>query len=312
MKNIEQHIITFPLLQYTLSHVIQKLLSPIREYNIDDVLNQVSKSGLLEFTVDDYILSVGLSYDKNHQTIFADISRAICRSNKFLLVVDNTGNNDEGVLSFDFIEHEFNAVIDEVLHKKTYNNIPKELRGYISDLAFILSSKRQERDYPFVIEPLSKKNIDEAMHLQYSIFPNMSETEKLSLAASLSKEKYEDIYMVNNIKSMQYWVAKDPDTLRIIGLTGIYSETKDSEDECWLGWFCIDEKYRERRYGKELLQFSEEQAKALKKKTMHIYTYKTKKFQKAIELYKKFGYKQYLVKDTKYKRDLYFKKDLVQ
>ena len=109
---------------------------------------------------------------------------------------------------------------------------------------------------------------------------------------------------------MKYWAAIDPYTLHIIGLTGLYNEVDDSEDECWLGWFCVDDKYRGNGYGKKLLEFSEEQAKVLKKKTLHVYSYKTKKYKKAIELYKKSGYKEDPARETKYKRDLYLKKDL--
>ncbi len=277
---------------------------------IDDVLDQVAASHLLKFTVDDYVLSIELSYEKNRQMIFNTIGRTICKSNKFLLVVDNIKENDQSILSLDFIDHKFDAVIDEVLNKKTYDNVPKGLQNYLYELELIIPTKHQRRDYPFVIEPLSKKHLGEAMRLQHLVFPAMSDTEKLSLPASLSKARYEDIYTKESIKSMQYWVAIDPDTSHIIGLTGLYNEINDSEDECWLGWFFVNNKYRGKGYGKKLLEFSEKQAKALKRRTMYIYTYKTKKYQKAIELYKKFGYKEYLVKDTKYKRDLYFKKYL--
>jgi len=110
---------------------------------------------------------------------------------------------------------------------------------------------------------------------------------------------------------MEYWVAKDKSTLQIIGLTGIYTEIDDDEGDCWLGWFCVDKKYRDKKFGKILFAFSIEQAKIQEKKYLHIYTYNSKRYQKAIKLYQKSGFIEYNVKDTKYKKDLYFKRDLI-
>ncbi len=86
---------------------------------------------------------------------------------------------------------------------------------------------------------------------------------------------------------------------------------QEDEKNCWLGWFCVDETYRGKGFGKRLLQFAEEQAISFNKETIYIYTYNTKKYIRAIEMYKQFGYKEYAVKNMKYKRNLYFKKDLM-
>jgi len=188
----------------------------------------------------------------------------------------------------------------------------EQIKSFTDNLSQnIQCSKYDQRlSLPFFIEPLSAHTLKEAEQLRNSIFKDIDEIEKLNLVASLDKEKYRDVYIKNEIDTMKYWIARDKQSLQVIGLTGIYKEIEDEEHECWLGWFCVQKKYRGLGFGKKLLKFSEEQAISLDKNYLYIYTYNTKYYKTAIEMYKKFGYKSYVVNNTKYKKDLYFKKDL--
>ena len=162
---------------------------------------------------------------------------------------------------------------------------------------------------PFIIEQLSYDTLKKAEKLRDDTFGNIEDIEKNLLRASLDKELHKQSLKQNDITTLSYWVARDKVSKKVIGLTGLYTEIYD-EENCWLGWFCVDKTYRGKGLGKRLLQFAEEQAKSLKKETMHIYTYNSKKYARAIEMYKQFGYSEYAVKNTKYKRDLYFKKEI--
>ena len=172
------------------------------------------------------------------------------------------------------------------------------------------SSGYQKKQLPFYIEPLSPKSLDETEKLRDKIFDDLSDDEKKILKASLDSKQNLNVYLVNGIKSASYWIVRDSKTLKIIGLTGLYEELEDDENGCWLGWFCIDEKYRGKKYGIELLNFSIEKAKEMGKKVLNIYSYNVKKHHSAICMYKNNGFIEYEVKNTKYKRDLYFKKIL--
>ncbi len=188
----------------------------------------------------------------------------------------------------------------------------EQIKSFVDNLSPNIQCSKydQKLSLPFFIEPLSIWTLKEAEQLRDSVFKDIDKIEKLNLVASLDKEKYRDIYIKNEIKTMKYWIARDKQSLQIVGLTGIYTEIEDDKNECWLGWFCIKKNFRGLGYGKKLLEFSEEQAILLKKKYLYIYTYDTKYYKTAIEMYKKFGYKPYNVKNTRYKKDLYFKKGL--
>jgi len=165
----------------------------------------------------------------------------------------------------------------------------------------------QKMYLPFYIEKLSSNTLLAAESLRDKIFVDIEDKEKALLEASLNKETLSSVYKKNEIKEMQYWVARDKKTLQVIALTGLYTEKEDDEDSCWLGWFCLDERYRGKGFGKELFNFSIEQAKSTSKRYLHIYTYNGKEYKVAINMYNSYGFKEYNVKNTKYKRDMYFK-----
>ena len=161
----------------------------------------------------------------------------------------------------------------------------------------------------FNIEALSPKDLCAAKKLQMNVFPYTHDKEKLLLDASLNKRKYLDIYKDNELNDIKYWILKDTQN-NIIGLTGIYSEQDDDIDMCWLGWFCIDESYRGQGYAKKLLNFSIDIAKKMKKQYLHLYTYDSKEYNHAVNMYEQYNFIRYDVKKKKYKKDLYFKKML--
>ncbi len=168
----------------------------------------------------------------------------------------------------------------------------------------------QFKTLQFKIEKLSRSTLLQAELLRDKVFTQIDRKEKASLIASIDKDKFSHVYEENKIKEMQYWVVIDKVNLKVIALTGLYTEKEDNADSCWLGWFCVDEKYREKGFGQKIFIFSIEQARELSKKYLHIYTYNSEKYKVAINMYRQYDFKEYNVKNTKYKQDMYFKKSL--
>jgi len=165
----------------------------------------------------------------------------------------------------------------------------------------------QRGKYPFIIEALSYMTLKEAETLRDRIFKDdLEDIEKGLLLASLDTTRYKKICAANEVRTVSYWVAKDIKSGKVIGLTGIYTE--DEDESCWLGWFCIDEEYRGKEFGKRLLEFSIEQAKNMGKKYLHVYTYKAKRFKTAITMYKQYGFVEYQEKRDDDTHAIYLKK----
>jgi GNAT superfamily N-acetyltransferase len=170
--------------------------------------------------------------------------------------------------------------------------------------------KHQQKELPFIIEPLTYLSLKEAENLRNRIFKNdLEDIEKDLLLASLDTTQYKNICEANDVRTISYWVAKDIKSDKVIGLTGIYTE--DENESCWLGWFCIDEAYRGKEFGKRLLEFSIEQANNMGKKYLHVYTYKAKRFKTAITMYKQYGFVEYQEKRDGDSHAIYLKKQLI-
>jgi len=162
----------------------------------------------------------------------------------------------------------------------------------------------------FRIEQLSEKTLNDATKLRDKTIRGLSKLDKKTLIASLDKEHYIQSYKDNDIDEMNFWVLLDGDN--VVGLTGLYSEPSDEKTSCWLGWFCVEESYRGQGFGKQLLDFSIAQAKALHKTELKLYTYDDVEYQNAISLYKKYGFKKYKSFRENSNKDLYYKLKLTK
>ncbi|WP_201352070.1 GNAT family N-acetyltransferase [Hydrogenimonas urashimensis] len=151
----------------------------------------------------------------------------------------------------------------------------------------------RKRHIAFFIEKLSPANIREAESLRDKTFPNPDNGEEQLLRASLEAVKYSNVLLRNDVETLSYRVAKDQSSFNVIGLTGLYTEIGDDPDNCWLGWFCVQERFRGFGIGKKLLDFSIEMAGKMGKKWLHVYTYDSNTFRPAINLYRKHGFEMY-------------------
>jgi GNAT superfamily N-acetyltransferase len=174
-----------------------------------------------------------------------------------------------------------------------------------SPINILKRSCDQKERLPFIIEPLSYMTLKAAESLRDRIFENdLKKIEKNLLLASLDPKRYKRIYEKNGVLGLSYWVARDKISKQVIGLTGIYTE--EDGETCWLGWFCIDEAYRGKNFGKKLLEFSIQQARKMEKKYLHIHTYNASRFKKAITLYERMFFYRYAIEG----KNLYYKLSL--
>jgi GNAT superfamily N-acetyltransferase len=144
------------------------------------------------------------------------------------------------------------------------------------------------------IEPLSESNIDEAINVANKIFPDAANDDKnspkLGYGASLNPEKYKDFWKRFNLAYLEYFVAMDEKTEKIIGITGLYNRYIDSEN-VWIGWFGVRSDYRRLGLGKDLLQWTIDKALEKNFSAIRLYTSTNPKESVAQKLYDKFGFK---------------------
>lgn len=108
-------------------------------------------------------------------------------------------------------------------------------------------------------EEISKDNIKVAARLQYEIFPNSS---AYSVYKSKITGEMKDLYIG--------YIAYIEDIP--IGVSGIY-EIPEYSDTVWLSWFGIKKEYRKLGYGKQILDYTIEMAKAMNKRYLRLYTF---------------------------------------
>ena len=126
-------------------------------------------------------------------------------------------------------------------------------------------------------------NYKEAIKIQNEIFPQEDGT--LNILASLDRklfmEKTNLFYVDDNVR---FYIAYIDN--KQVGITGIYNYI---EDEAWLAWFGILPKYRNKGYGKMLLEETIEIVKEQGYKIFRLYTDRVENA-RAIKLYEKLGF----------------------
>lgn len=92
----------------------------------------------------------------------------------------------------------------------------------------------------------------------------------------------------NNIGNHRYYIYFDDEIP--VGISGLYEEPDElPKESAWLGWFGVVEEYRNKGYGKQIIQFFENEAKKYGYKFCRIYT-EDSPDNKAVDFYKKLGY----------------------
>jgi len=235
----------------------------------------------------------------------------------FMIIVDNIGMIKKGKYIyktniFDIFLEVFDNKIELGFMNYDFDCLKNELKGQTNKTKEDLKSIMKNLQIRQItqIKELNHNNLEEAKNLRNRTFNYIKKIEQDTLDASLDRKNYIKCYKNNEINFMKYYVLENNDN-KIIGLTGIYNEIEDEDDMCWIGWFCIDNNYRNLGLGKKLLDFSINKAKELNNKFLHLYTYDSKEFEAAINIYKKYGFVQYKPDFKTSKKDLYFKLELL-
>ena len=134
------------------------------------------------------------------------------------------------------------------------------------------------------MQKLTKQLLQKAQTLRDKVFKDKDE----AFIASLTPNH--QYYKKHNITKLEYFVKiKDNE---VIGTIGLYEEN----NETWLGWFCVDERYRNQGIGQEMFDFILKKASKLK-----IYTDKDNFV--AQKFYEKNGFKKFYED----KKNVYYK-----
>ena len=150
------------------------------------------------------------------------------------------------------------------------------------------------------IVPLNEEYLKEAEKLLEKVF-YPSKEEKLTLISSLYPNKYEKYLKKHSFKELKYYVLVE--NKKVIGMIGLYAYDKKSY---WLGWFCVEKKYRGKGFGKKLLDFAIDKSK--KRRVLYLYTENSKEFETARKLYAKYGFELYKIEG----KFLYYKFDFLK
>ncbi len=125
------------------------------------------------------------------------------------------------------------------------------------------------------IEHLDDGRLPEARKLVWRCFPWQTPCERLSfwaIANRGSPHMQRMMAWVGIADFLDFWGAIDPQTGRLLGITGLYQCTCDAEEAVWLAWFCVAPEVRRKGIGSQLLDFSIEQAKRTGKQYLRLYT----------------------------------------
>lgn len=154
------------------------------------------------------------------------------------------------------------------------------------------------------IQPLYLSTLNSAIVLRDTVFPDLGKHEDKTLHASLNPSNYQ-VHQKLGISDLDYWTAIDSNSQNISGLVGLYTE-HDDLDAIWLGWYCVDPRYRGYKIGSRLLTFAIEEAKRRGKNTLHLYTTTDEEYATARMQYEKNGFVHYKT----VKNDLYYRLSL--
>ncbi len=157
------------------------------------------------------------------------------------------------------------------------------------------------------IVQLDKLTLHQTIALRNKVFPVLEPLEEETLMASVYPNNYISWYKDVEIGELNYWVGCGDDLI-VKGLVGLYTEVEVKKTKAWLGWFCVDPKYRGENIGSHLLNFALKEAKDRGYKEIHLYTTEEREYMRARIMYEKKGFTQY--KFIKEDEMIWYKKKL--
>jgi GNAT superfamily N-acetyltransferase len=88
---------------------------------------------------------------------------------------------------------------------------------------------------------------------------------------------------------LNFWVAIDSPSGKVLGTTGLYTYMRDATDAVWLAWFCVAPEARGKGIGSRLLDFSIAEARKTGRYYLRLYTSDDRREADAQRLYESRG-----------------------
>ena len=211
-------------------------------------------------------LQMLLEQEKDNRGIFIEIEKVgLGKDTEENLLRANRKNFYEklGFKKLNFDLYLFGVVYTPYLFSNIKDNEDMIINEILNIYESISGKERIKQNCKIIkklrFEEISKDNIKVAARLQYEIFPNSS-AYSVYKAKITGKRKGLYIGYIAYMENMP------------VGVTGIY-EIPEYTDTVWLSWFGIKKEYRRLGYGKQILDYTIEMAKALNKKYLRLYTF---------------------------------------
>ena len=144
-----------------------------------------------------------------------------------------------------------------------------------------------------IIEELSYRSLKDAVKLLSECFPN-DNGYKIWFPKSLEFDKHREEYMGKGTLYVKYFLAIDKKSGKVLGTTGLYILKEDANEKaCWVGWFAVSKRYRNKKIGSKLLDFTIDLARKKDMKFLRLWTTSAPNERKAQRLYDKRGFKEF-------------------
>ncbi len=138
------------------------------------------------------------------------------------------------------------------------------------------------------IQDLETDHLPAARKLVKRVFPWQSPIERLSfyaIAHRRSSLMRRIMALVGVDEILNFWIALDNVSERVLGTTGLYAYTRDATDAVWLAWFCVAPEARRKGLGSRLLDFSIVEAQKTGRRYLRLYTSDDQREAAAQQLY---------------------------
>lgn len=140
-----------------------------------------------------------------------------------------------------------------------------------------------------VFEPLSRSRFEEAVSVGTRSFPDHGDDIREAYERALDPEKK----YLDERRLLEYYLAIDQETNKVVAITGLYNRKEYLEDEVWLGWFCADPEVRGKGIGRQTLEWTINKARGTGYKRLRLYTSTDPNEAAAQNLYESVGLKVY-------------------
>lgn len=147
------------------------------------------------------------------------------------------------------------------------------------------------------ISQISQKTTTSACRMieenfKYYQSKNYSPSERIKASLKSKEWKSDEMHFLD----MKYFVLKEQDTTKILGVVGFCRKKKDSPQRLWIDWLVVDPRHRGKGFGSLLVDFAIMYAKYKGVKFLALYTTDNKEEAKAQTLYAK---RDFVIRESK-------------